>query len=74
MERLAGLILAKLAQRRHHGDWREQSTRDLMEHLRDEYREMRDMWFQADRVPDLIAELTDVAAMCALLIDRLEQP
>ncbi len=72
VERLAGLILAKLAQRRHHGDWRTDGQGTLMRRIADEYAEAQAAWLDHED-EHVIAELVDVAASCALYIDREAQ-
>lgn len=64
---LAERMRAKLAQRRHHGDWRALAVNQAMDLLRAEFAELEDTLTDADR----IAEAVDVAACCAILIDVL---
>ncbi len=68
---LAERMRAKLAKRRHHGDWREMAASTVMDALRGEVDELRLAFFGCCDPEDIIAEATDVAAYCAILIDVL---
>ena len=68
---LAERMRAKLAQRRHHGDWREMAASTVMDALRGEVEELRIAFFGCCEAESVIAEATDVAAYCAILIDVL---
>ena len=68
---LAERMRAKLAQRRHHGDWREMAASTVMAALREEVDELRLAFFGCCDPEDIISEAVDVAAYCAILIDVL---
>jgi hypothetical protein len=68
---LAERMRAKLAQRRHHGDWREMAASTVMDALRGEVEELRNAFFGCCDPEDIISEAVDVAAYCAILIDVL---
>jgi hypothetical protein len=62
---------AKLAQRRHHGDWREMAASTVMDALRGEVEELRNAFFGCCDPEDIISEAVDVAAYAAILVDVL---
>lgn len=84
---LAGISTAmreKLAERRHHGDWRGETPRDLLMWLRDEVHEL----FLAichhdhtpaggDRAADTLeairSECADVACLAGMILDSIER-
>ena len=68
---LAERMRAKLAQRRHHGDWREMAASTALDALRGEVEELRNAFFGCCEAESVIAEAVDVAAYCAILIDVL---
>ncbi len=67
---LAERMRAKLAQRRHHGDWREMAASAVMDALRGEVEELRNAFFGEAR-DAIISEAVDVAAYAAILVDVL---
>ena len=71
MAQLAERMRAKLAQRRHHGDWREMAASTVLDALRGEVEELRLAFFGCCDPEDIISEAVDVAAYCAILIDVL---
>lgn len=81
---LAERMRAKLAQRRHHGDWREMAASAVMDALRGEVEELRLAFFgccdpacprccrrHRPCPEDIISEAVDVAAYAAILVDVL---
>ena len=68
---LAERMRAKLAMRRHHGDWSAMSDTAVMEALREEVEELSLAWSGCLAPEDIISEAVDVAAYCAILIDVL---
>ena len=68
---LAERMRAKLAQRRHHGDWSAMSDTAVIEALREEVEELSLAWSGCLASEAIIAEAVDVAAYCAILIDVL---
>lgn len=73
---LAGLMRAKLAQRRHRGDWREAGSHAAISGIVGEYEELQEAvcvvdLYEPSALADIIGEAVDVAASCAILIDVL---
>ena len=71
MAQLAERMRAKLAQRRHHGDWREMAASTVMDALRGEVEELRLAFFGCCEAESVIDEAVDVAAYAAILVDVL---
>ena len=71
MAQLAERMRTKLAQRRHHGDWREMAASTVMDALRGEVEELRLAFFGCCEAESVIDEAVDVAAYCAILVGVL---
>ena len=73
MERLGRKMLAKLAQRREHGDWKHDGPWSILALLELEVYELSEALHNATvgngKPEDIIAECADVANYCAMLID-----
>ncbi len=76
---LSEAMRTKLAERRHHGDWRADGDMPLMQWLRDEVRELDDALWEhyerpsAETLSAVRSECADVALLAGMILDCLER-
>ena len=68
---LAERMRDKLAQRRHHGDWREMAASTALDALRGEVEELRHAFFGCCEAESGSREAVGGAGSCAILLDVL---